>query len=217
MTNHLPPPLKNDDMEVADRRVLRVLEAIDGDGRITQRGLSTKLGIALGLTNIYLKRLVHKGHIKCINVQANRLRYLLTPQGIREKTRLTYEFMDYSLSLYRKVRFHLREVLQPLSVAGMQRIAIFGTGEAAELAYLSLKEQGLEPAMILDDRGGTEFLGMQVQRLASGLPPNIDRLIVATLDHPELLLRRLEHQGIPRDRLVTLRPLSDDTVRKGVA
>ena len=174
MTNHLPPPLKNDDMEVADRRVLRVLEAIEGDGRITQRGLSTKLGIALGLTNIYLKRLAHKGHIKCVNVQANRLRYLLTPQGIREKTRLTYEFMDYSLSLYRKVRFHLREVLQPLSAAGMQRIAIFGTGVAAELAYLSLKEQGLEPAMILDDRGGTEFLGMQVQRLVSGLPPNID-------------------------------------------
>ena len=71
--------------------------------------------------------------------------------------------------------------------------------------------------MILDDRGGTEFLGMQVQRLGSGLPPNIDRLIVATLDHPELLLRRLEHLGIPRDRLVTLRPLSDDTVQKGVA
>ena len=70
MTDPLRRPLENDDMEVADRRVLRVLEAIEGDGRITQRGLSTKLGIALGLTNIYLKRLVHKGHIKCINVQA---------------------------------------------------------------------------------------------------------------------------------------------------
>src|ERR1700687_3005410 len=110
------------DMDVEARRELTVLEAVAGDQHITQRNLAVRLGIALGLTNIYLKRLIRKGYIKCINVQSNRLLYLITPQGIAEKTRLTYEFMEYSLHLYRDVRRHLSEVLKPCQ-EGNQRIA----------------------------------------------------------------------------------------------
>src|SRR5947207_5498946 len=126
------------DMDIASRRDLTVLDAIAENRHITQRSLAAKLGVALGLTNIYLKRLIRKGYIKCVNVQSNRLLYLITPQGIAEKTRLTYEFMDYSLHLYREVRQHLTHVLRPCRHEGRSRIAVFGTGEAAELAYLSL-------------------------------------------------------------------------------
>src|SRR5499426_227670 len=124
-------------MNVEARRNLQALEAIAHDGRITQRSLANKLGIALGLTNIYLKRLVRKGYVKCVGIQPNRLSYLITPRGIAEKARLTYEFMDYSLHLYGEVRQHLRTVLQECAAAD-RRVAIYGRGEAAELAYLSL-------------------------------------------------------------------------------
>src|SRR5262249_41623786 len=129
-------------MDVEDRRNLEALEAIAEDAHITQRSLATRLGMALGLTNIYLKRLGRKGYVKCVNVQSNRLRYLLTPTGIAEKTRLTYEFMDYSLHLYGQVRAHLRTVLESAVRDNRRRIAIYGTGEAAELAYLSIAELG---------------------------------------------------------------------------
>src|SRR5438270_4257925 len=99
-------------MDIEAHRDLKLLEAVEADSRVTQRGLSTQLGIALGLTNIYLKRLVRKGYIKCVNVQSNRITYLLTPHGIAEKLRLTYEFMDYSLHLFGEVRQHLRTALQ---------------------------------------------------------------------------------------------------------
>ena len=74
-------------MNVAEQRVLQVLEAVTQNSRITQRLLSTKLGIALGLTNMYLRRLTRKGYIKCVNIRPNRLRYLITPHGIAEKAR----------------------------------------------------------------------------------------------------------------------------------
>ena len=45
-------------------------------------------------------------------------------------------------------------------------MAIYGRGEAAELAYLSLKESGLEPVAIFDAEGGHEFLGMPVRPIA---------------------------------------------------
>jgi len=136
-------------MDIEDHRDLKLLEAVEQDSRVTQRGLATKLGIALGLTNIYLKRLVRKGYIKCVNVRSNRLSYLITPRGIAEKARLTYEFMDYSLHLYGEVRQHLRGVLQECAAAN-RLVAIYGRDEAAELAYLSLKEFGLEPVAVFD-------------------------------------------------------------------
>jgi len=69
-----------------------LLEAVEQNARVTQRTLSNQLGIALGLTNIYVKRLVRKGCIKVVNVKPNRIAYLLTPRGVAEKARLTYEF-----------------------------------------------------------------------------------------------------------------------------
>lgn len=191
-------------MDVETHRDLRLLEAVHQDGRVTQRGLASKLGIALGLANIYLKRMVHKGFIKVVNVQPNRITYLVTPRGITEKARLTYEFMDYSLHLYGEVRQHLRKALQDCAAAG-KRVAISGSGEAAELAYLSLKESGLEPVAVFDEQGGREFLGMPVLPIADHASVEFDLVIVATLEGSGRQLQDLLDVGIPREKLFPLR------------
>ena len=193
-------------MNLEARRQLTVLDAVQRDQHITQRTLSAKLGIALGLTNIYLKRLIRKGYIKCVNVQSNRLTYLITPQGIAEKSRLTYEYMNYSLRLYREVRQHLSEVLRPCRENGAQRVAVFGTGEPAELAYLSLKEQGLEPVAIFAMQRGGSFLGMPIRGLDECSLVAFDRLIVATLDNADPVIVQLVSAGIPSSKLLTLKP-----------
>jgi hypothetical protein len=192
-------------MDIEARRHLRLLEAVEEDSRVTQRGLAVKLGIALGLTNIYLKRLVRKGYIKCVNVQSNRLSYLITPRGIAEKVRLTYEFMDYSLHLYSEVRHHLRGMLHECAAAG-SRIAIYGRGEAAEIAYLSLKEFRLEPIAIFDERGGDDFLGMPVRPIAEHADVPFDLIVVATLESSGRQWASLVKDGIPPDTLFP-RPL----------
>jgi DNA-binding Lrp family transcriptional regulator len=192
------------ELDVEAHRDLRLLEAVEEDSRITQRSLATKLGIALGLTNIYLRRLVRKGYIKCVNVQSNRISYLITPRGIAEKARLTYEFMDYSLHLYGEVRQHLRQVLQECAAAG-SRVAIFGRGEAAELAYLSLKECGLEPVAIFDVGGGRDFLGMPVRPVCEHEQVSYDLMIVATLERSGQHVALLVSDGVPHEKLFPLR------------
>jgi predicted transcriptional regulator len=191
-------------MDVEAHRDLRVLEAVQQDSRLTQRGLASKLGIALGLANIYLKRMIHKGYIKCVNVQPNRISYLITPRGIAEKARLTYEFMDYSLHLYGEVRQHLRAALRECAAAG-KRVAICGSGEAAELAYLSLKESGLDPVAVFDAEGGREFLGMPVLAITDHATVDFDLIIVATLDRSGQHLQALLEVGVPREKLFPLR------------
>jgi len=191
-------------MDVEAHRDLRVLEAVQQDSRLTQRGLANKLGMALGLANIYLKRMIHKGYIKCVNVQPNRISYLITPRGIAEKARLTYEFMDYSLHLYGEVRQHLRAALHECAAAG-KRVAIYGSGEAAELAYLSLKESGLDPVAIFDADGGRDFLGIGVQPIADFATVEFDLIIVASLDRSGQQSQALLDVGVPKDKLFPLR------------
>ena len=130
-------------------RELEILTAIEEGVPLTQRALAQRLGVALGLTNLYLKRLAGKGFIKIREFPTKpyagkRLRYVLTPKGVGEKARLTYEYMGYSLNLFRRTRDNLRDALGQLSQNGMKRIALCGAGEAAELAYLTLKEFGLD-------------------------------------------------------------------------
>ncbi len=206
---HPGPAVCRDAIDVEARRNLRALEAIAADDRITQRTLANKLGIALGLTNIYLKRLVRKGYVKCVNVQPNRLQYLLTPKGIAEKTRLTYDFMEYSLVLYGQVRQHLSQVLEPYVLGTCRRIAVYGTGEAAELAYLSVAELGLELVAVFDRVDNRQslgrFLGQPVRDIEDHRQVTFDLLLVATLERPASSVDYLTRLGVERRRLVTLR------------
>src|SRR6185369_6916146 len=111
----------------------------------------------LGLTNLYLKRLIRKGYVKCVTVSPNRLVYSLTPRGVARKARLTYEFMKYSLDFYRDARQHLRRSLA-VAVAQRKRVAIYGTGDAAELVFLLIKDMGLDLAAVFDVEVNGPFL-----------------------------------------------------------
>ena len=175
------------------------------DTHITQRRLSTKLSIAIGLTNLYLKRLVLKGYVKCLNVRPNRIQYLITPKGIAEKTRLTYEFMDYSLHLYGQTRRQLRQRLLPLATGDRKRVAIFGSGEAAELAYMSIIELNLELAGVFDDQAEGMFLGKPILDIRTHRDVPFDVLVVASLGAPSPVIARLTALGIAPERLIPLR------------
>jgi len=193
-------------------RELEILTAIGERQPLTQRALAQRMGVALGLTNLYLKRLAKKGYVKIADFRhkpaaGKRLRYILTARGIAEKSRLTYEHVTYSLRLYARARQTLRESLSLVPERGLKRIALYGTGEAAELAYLTLKETGLEPVGVFDARADGQFLGMTVQSVADLDEEGFDAVVLATFDSPEKHVTALERRGIPRTKILTLRRL----------
>jgi DNA-binding MarR family transcriptional regulator len=197
-------------MERSVERELEILTAIGEGTPLTQRALAQRLGIALGLTNLYLKRLAKKGSIKIAEfprkpAARKRLRYLLTPRGLSEKTRLTYEHIAYALNLYRRARETLRGELSRLPESGLKRIALYGTDEAAELAYLTLKEAGIEPIAVFGATGGGQFLGLKVHALSDLGAKKCDAVVVATFDRPEARVAELTRAGVASDRILTLR------------
>jgi DNA-binding MarR family transcriptional regulator len=193
-------------MDREAQRDLAILNEIEGSTAVTQRGLAKKLGIALGLTNLYLKRLARKGYIKVTTIPRQRVKYLLTPKGISEKTRLTYEYMQYSFSLFRQSRHFLRERFAALAEAGRKRVVFVGVGEAAELADLTLRELGLELVAVADDAGaGTRFLGREVVPLEALRELDFDQAVLTSFDRPAPLAGRLRALGIPEEKIFTIR------------
>ena len=119
---------------------LQILNYIDENPDTTQADLATQLGVAVGSVNWYIKRLISKGYVKVTQMQRRRLRYLLTPQGIAEKTRLTREFMQMSLHWYRVTRQASKQFLNEIKKAGYDTVCIEGDGDLAEIIYLSCLE-----------------------------------------------------------------------------
>jgi DNA-binding MarR family transcriptional regulator len=198
-------------------RELEILTAIEEGVPLTQRALAQRLGVALGLTNLYLKRLAGKGFIKIREFPTKpyarkRLRYILTPKGVGEKARLTYEYMGHSLHLFRRTRDNLRDAMSQLSQNGMKRIALCGAGEAAELAYLTLKEFGLEPVGVFAGDGGGQFLGLPVRPVSELPGADVDGIVIATFEKPDRHLAELVRMGIPSQKFLTLRRPAPSTL-----
>ncbi len=125
---------------------LRILEQIEQNPDTTQADLAARLGVAVGSVNWYLKRLINKGYIKVRQMQRRRLRYLITPQGVAEKARLTYEYMDFSLRVYRELRAEAQRLLSKVQAAGYSEVYIDGDGDVAEICRLTCLERGIKVA-----------------------------------------------------------------------
>ena len=193
-------------MDLQGQRDLQLLNEVERDAGVTQRSLANKMGVALGLTNLYLKRLTHKGYIKITTIPSHRIKYLLTPRGMAEKSRLTYAYMQYSLFYYREMRERLKQVLTELSHAGAKRVAVYGTGELAELAYLTLREMDLTLVGFVDGAQDQTFLSYPIWPIEALSGWSYDALLIADLTDTKKIHARLVRAGVPKEKIVTLGP-----------
>lgn len=137
----------------SDTVTLRLLEAIDSQADVSQRDLSKRLGVALGLTNSYLKRCVRKGLVKIREAPANRYLYYLTPTGFAEKSRLSLEYLRVSLVFYRQAGSACLQALDECLARGYDRIVLCGASDLAEIAAIKALQRPLTVLGIYDLRG----------------------------------------------------------------
>jgi DNA-binding MarR family transcriptional regulator len=127
-------------------RELSLLEHIEHNPDITQATLASQLGVAVGTVNWHLKRLVAKGYVKVKRAQRRKLRYIITPEGIALRARLTVNYIETSLDLYRRTRRHVRELLVQVKQEGHETVQITGEGDIADICRLTCLEQGIRVA-----------------------------------------------------------------------
>ena len=92
---------------------LQVLRKLKEKPESSQRELAKKLNFSLGKLNYCLKSLQQKGLIKIKNFKKNPKKmnyfYVLTPEGITEKTKLTINFMKRKMKEYDELKSELNE------------------------------------------------------------------------------------------------------------
>lgn len=125
-------------------RELKLLEQIEQNPDITQASLATQLGVAVGTVNWHLKRMVAKGYVKVKRAQRRKLRYIITPEGLAFRARLTVDYIEQSFRLYRRLRKRVTALLQEVREAGYQSVLIDGDGDIADICRLTCFEQGIE-------------------------------------------------------------------------
>lgn len=170
-----------------------MLSAIDSGPGISQRRLASQMGIALGLTNSYIKRCVRKGFIKINEAPANRYFYYLTPKGFSEKTRLTARFLASSLDFYRNAAESCEQVYRECSRRGHDAVVLCGRSELAEIAFLKSLDSDVRVLGLvdLDERQGAFFSRDVWHSLDAA--PRMPRVVTSLVDAEQVVSRIRRH------------------------
>jgi DNA-binding MarR family transcriptional regulator len=195
----------------------QILQAIATSDRVTQRSLSGDLGVALGLTNLLIRRLVAKGYVKMSKMGTRHVRYLMTPAGWEALGHATRISMANTVHLYTQTREQIRASLTAISDAcepdadGRKPVIFYGAGDVAEIAYVSLQRTDLTLVGVVDDRKRGKFFEMTIADPDHLSPETLDgigysRIIVATIrpNVADLIQARISARGVPAERVTCL-------------
>jgi DNA-binding MarR family transcriptional regulator len=171
-----------------DSATLEILQTIENQDDVTQRHLADKLDVALGLTNSYLKRCIHKGLVKVKQAPANRYLYYLTPQGFAEKSRLTAAYLSASFNFYRDASESINQLFNFCEKKDWNRILFCGVSELAEIASIRAQEHDIEIVGTWDpENENKSFLYLKVWNSLLEVE-GFDAALLTSLNNTESLL-----------------------------
>jgi len=182
---------------------LDALLEIKENPTLTQRSLSHRLNISLGLTNAILQNLIHRGWIKAKKLTGRKILYLITPQGMTRATNLIYDRFRETQNYYQYTKELLTSYLTGQYTKGKRKAAIYGTGQLAEITYLSLLDSPLKLLSIITDDPSSskkKFLGHEVFTLSEfaqkiSHTPTPENLIILSTVSQEKDKEGKEHKG----------------------
>ncbi len=164
-----------------------ILKHVEQTPQLNNRLAARKLGVSVKLAHATLRKMVTRGLLHVKKEHSRRWDYFLTPTGISEKTRLTYEFLDFSFQFYHEARKRSAQLCRDLSERGIKQVAFLGAGELAEIVYLGVVEWKLQVTGVFDhDKAGTTFMSLPVSPLAALPSSTAEATIVCVYDkkHP---------------------------------
>jgi len=132
-------------------RELNLLQELEKNPIISQRELSHKFGIALGLTNACLKRMARRGWIRIMSLDHHKIGYYLTPKGFAEKANLTLNLISWTVQHYSALKEIIGRKLLEMENSGVKRIVFYGLSDEMEIAFVTLQGVNLELVGIVED------------------------------------------------------------------
>ena len=132
-------------------RELSLLQELERNPVISQRELSEKFGIALGVTNACLRRMALNGWIRMTGSDGRRIGYYLTPKGLAEKSKLTLHISFWRVQHYSTLKEMIGKIFLQMERDRIERIVFYGVSAEMEVAYIALQERNLKLVGIVED------------------------------------------------------------------
>ncbi len=176
---------------------LRVLEEIEQNPKVSQRELSNKFGIALGVTNACIKRMARRGLIRLKGFPPRRIAYYLTPKGFSEKSKLMLHFLSYNIQHYAEMKKLISKRLLEMEDEGIRRVAFYGVSDEMEIAYITLQGSEMKLVGIIDGNetgNGRELFGHKVVGLKEAKNLVLDGILITSLKEQPLVVKNLLKQ-----------------------
>jgi DNA-binding MarR family transcriptional regulator len=191
-----------------------ILEQVATRKALSQRSLARDAGIALGLANLLIRRMVRQGWVRMVRVRPNRVAYRITPAGLAERERRSRAHLAGTVAQYVHARDRIAQRFAELSSAWPapgtgapgKRIVFCGAGEVAEIGYVCLQRTDLQLVGVVGDGGGREFFGLSVQPYEA-LQPDVladvpfGIVVVMSFGDRRRIRQRLSATGVPFSRV----------------
>ena len=188
--------------EFEPHKSLQILNELSANDSLTQRDLSSRLDIALGLVNSYIKNLISKGFITVKSIPPRRYAYFLTPKGFTEKTRLSYHLLQDYTRIYREARIGLKALFSKLRADGVKHVAFAGADEVAEIAYITLQEMDMEISGVVDEElAGNKFFGRDIMPISGIQGMEYDCIVVTSYLKRKEIYKGLLGMQVPEGKI----------------
>jgi predicted transcriptional regulator len=202
-------------MDPKDLKTLLLLEALDKKENQSQRELSKRLNISLGLVNTFIKKLISRGIFEVNRLPRKRVQYHLTGKGLLKKVELTKQYLSHSLNHYKDMKRRISDTIVELTNDGKQNIVLYGVEEIIEIACIVISQARMANAMIIDDKkAGETICGFKINAESILRTTEYDIVIIADVFNNSSSKKLIE-KGVPTEKIVTVFPLgkTDDLVQ----
>ena len=186
-----PKKFENAKNIVEKEITLTLLNNIEDKKKITQKSIATKLGIAVGLVNVYVKRCIRKGWLKVQNIPPRRYAYYLTPEGFAKKTQLTADYLTHSFTFFRDSKKICSQMINYCARKNFKKIALVGFSELTEIALLVCRSSNIEVECIINDENKRNFFDLKICKF-NAIPKNIDAVLLTEINNSEKIYSQIK-------------------------
>ncbi|MFW5890910.1 MAG: winged helix-turn-helix transcriptional regulator [bacterium] len=130
-----------------NEKITDVLNILDKEDNPSQREIAKKTGFSLGLVNILIKKCAKKGLLKIEKLNSRNIKYILTPEGIKEKTKKTISYVQRSYRAIQKIQNKVAELAGEYKNRTIY-ILENDNDEITELVQDTLKRTGIDYSMV---------------------------------------------------------------------
>lgn len=192
-------------MEPREVKTLLLLEAIGKEECQSQRELSKKIRMSLGLVNTFIRQLKIRKIFKTVNLPGNKVRYMLTSKGLAEKANLRRQYLSYSIRYYNEIKQRVSEVLSALKQNGKKKIIIYGTGELCEITCIVLGEHNVNNVKIIDDKkAGQTICGLKIYDETRIKFFDFDAVVIMDFENISITRIELIKKGVPSNKIFAI-------------